>query len=76
MIVLNENKNVLMDAKSIFISEIRDKEDKNLVIGHRIMAACETSPRPTTIRTFTGNNSYNQASQELVSMYARLTDAQ
>lgn len=71
MIVLSENGKVLIDAKSIFISEIKNKEDKNLIDGYRILGSCETSPRPAVLRTFSGADSLKDA-QEVLS---RIGDA-
>ena len=66
MIVLSENKRVLVDAKSIFISEIKNKEDKNLVDGYRILASCETCPRPVVLKTFDGADSLTDAKESLM----------
>lgn len=65
MIVISENGKTLMDAKSIYISEVKDREDRNLIVGYRIMASCETSPRPAVLRTLTGEDKLEEAKQIL-----------
>lgn len=52
MIVLSEDKKKLVDAGSIFISPVRDRENQDEIISYRVLAKAQTSPKPITVGTF------------------------
>lgn len=61
MIILSENGKVLVDAGSIFVSTVKNKEDKNKIDGYRVMGKGITSPKPITVKTFDGEDSIGDA---------------
>ena len=52
MIVLSEDEKKLVDAGSIFISPVHDKEAPDVITGYRVLGKAETSPKPITLKSF------------------------
>ena len=52
MIVLSENRKKLVDAGSIFVSPVHDRENADVITGYRVLGKAETSPKPITLKSF------------------------
>lgn len=62
MYALSENGKSLIQAGSLFITETKDKENNSdKVIGYRVMAKGGTSPKPITVKSFTGDDALEKA---------------
>lgn len=62
MYALSENGKSLIQAGSLFITETKDKENNtDQIIGYRVMAKGDTSPKPITVKSFVGDNALEEA---------------
>lgn len=69
MVVLSANGKVLLDATTVFITEMHDQLDHDDVIGYRVLAVSPTSTRPVVLKNFEGETSLSDAKAYILDLY-------